>query len=567
MMARKTPDRVKERHHRKRLGRFYTPEPVAVAMTSWAVRSSTDRTLDPSYGGCAFLSAAASRLGLLGAPKPFRQVFGVDIDRSARRYVTTLAGAEAENGNFVSADFLATRPKGDAWRVSSVLGNPPYVRHHTMSARQSRTAQNAMTVSGTKGLPRTASYWTYFVLHSLQFLESGGRLAMVLPPAFLNAAYAARVRETLVSRFRSVRVLIVRERLFSEADEASVIVLADGFDEVHRGSSIESVDTVAEIQEACRCTVDADLNVLHADSFGWKRELLGKATQELLARLDPRAQPDVKTLGSLASVRIGTVTGANQFFVISPAEAKRLKLPPAALRPAIAATARLPPLALGPAEWGLIKAANCRSLLFAPGARSKSAAVRRYLKSSAAKKARESGHCEKREVWYRIPDMKAPDAFVPYVNDYSPRIVLNGAKVVCTNAIHRLWWNTTKTVSEETLALSALSSLTALSAEVYGRSYGGGALKLELKELRALWVATPVVDAAVVTDAFGRATLALTAGDREGATAIADDAILRRGLGLSVVDTNNLAEAVGRLRRLRVEHGQRANVPLHAASA
>jgi len=437
-----------------------------------------------------------------------------------------------------------------------------------MSASQLRAARSALAVAGMEGLPQTASYWAYFVLHSLQFLEPGGRVAMVLPPAFLNATYAAGVRAALVSRFRSVRVLIVRERLFSEADEASVIVLADGFDEAHRGSSIEPVDTVAEIQQACRCEVDASLKALQADTFGWKRELLDNATQALLSRLAPDTMANVQTLGSLASVRIGTVTGGNQFFMISSADARRLGLPRSALRPAIAATARLPPLALGPAEWTGIAAAGCRSFLFLPSSRSQSAAVQRYLRSDAARAAKESGHCRKRKPWYRIPDVKVPDAFVPYVNDHSPRIILNVAGVLCTNAIHRLWWKTPKTVIEqETLALSALTSMTALSAEVYGRSYGGGALKLELKELRELWIATPALDAAIVKDAFVRATTAMAAGERARATAIADDIVLRKGLGLSESETACLAEAVRTLRRSRVEDGHRSSLSKHAASA
>src|SRR5690349_21081750 len=43
---------------RKARGAFFTPEPLARYITDWAVRSTSDRVLEPSCGEAAFLLAA-----------------------------------------------------------------------------------------------------------------------------------------------------------------------------------------------------------------------------------------------------------------------------------------------------------------------------------------------------------------------------------------------------------------------------------------------------------------------------------------------------------------------------
>src|SRR4051812_33946480 len=47
---------------RKTRGAFFTPAPVSAFLASWALRSDTDRALEPSCGEASFLLAAAARL-------------------------------------------------------------------------------------------------------------------------------------------------------------------------------------------------------------------------------------------------------------------------------------------------------------------------------------------------------------------------------------------------------------------------------------------------------------------------------------------------------------------------
>src|SRR6266571_4247891 len=63
----------------KALGAFYTDSQVAEFLVWWSVRSSTDRVIDPSFGGGVFLRSACDRLAQLEGD-PAQQVYGVEID-------------------------------------------------------------------------------------------------------------------------------------------------------------------------------------------------------------------------------------------------------------------------------------------------------------------------------------------------------------------------------------------------------------------------------------------------------------------------------------------------------
>jgi len=160
--------------------------------------------------------------------------------------------------------------------------------------------------------------------------------------------------------------------------------------------------------------------------------------------------------------------------------------------------------------------------------------------------------CISRTPWYHVADTEVPDAFLTYVNSYAPRIVVNGARSCCTNALHRLWWlGESLRKRNEVVALASLTSLAALSAELVGRNYGGGALKLEPRE--AASIKLPIADISTrIKRACREAKEAWVAGNFEVARRIADNAVLSGELGVGRKDIGamELAARVLRLRRL-----------------
>ena len=109
---------VESAETRKARGAFFTPPLVCKQLADWAIRTPTDKVLEPSCGEAAFLIAAVSRLHDLGAKVP--SVAGVEIHNAsaieARRVVRERGGEAVIS----VGDFLASGASG---RYDAVIGD------------------------------------------------------------------------------------------------------------------------------------------------------------------------------------------------------------------------------------------------------------------------------------------------------------------------------------------------------------------------------------------------------------------------------------------------------------
>lgn len=519
---------------RKRLGAYYTESDTADAIVRLALERTDQRVLDPCFGGCAFLQAVRNRMSSLGSSRPMQHVFGVDVDRGARKYLEAVRGARAPQ--FLFEDFLNVEPNVFGRPFDLVVGNPPFVRHHLLRTKVVTRAQASLADIA---IPRTADSWLYFFHHSLRFLRTGGSLAMVLPGSLLNAEYANSARHIIATQFGCSQLFLVRRRLFADALESPVIVIARGYGERPKGCRLSIVDTPHEI-----CAIEsaqANLVDLTERTGPWRLALLPESSRAAFSAVTRRS--DVSQLGELATIHIGVVTGANDFFTMTREGAASRGLPEARLRPILTTTKQFDSLEVTIRSMRALLKRGERALLLDTNGARPSAALSAYLNSDDAKTARKAFKCRDREVWHKLEDLTVPDAFLSYVVDRVPRLVLNRASALCTNAIHRLWWRSkTALADRQAHALALASSLGGLSAEIYGRVAGGGALKLEPGEAAALWIPTVARGKATVASAFARASSAVAAGDWQRARRIADRAVLEEELRLSAADAQAIRD-------------------------
>jgi len=115
------------------LAAFYTPQDVAQILTDWALLHPYDTVLDPSYGGCSFIKASQATLRKHGNAKPETQIYGVDIDPDAQSYLSELLAAGAQQQQFLCKDFFKVGTNDFGGQLfSAVVGNPPYLRYHSI---------------------------------------------------------------------------------------------------------------------------------------------------------------------------------------------------------------------------------------------------------------------------------------------------------------------------------------------------------------------------------------------------------------------------------------------------
>ena len=119
---------------------------------------------------------------------------------------------------------------------------------------------------------------------------------------------------------------------------------------------------------------------------------------------DVAQRPDSSRLGLEASVGIGYVSGANEFFHLRPSEAARWSIPEQFLQPTVRNGRALPDRTLSPdtiEEWRL--ADQPMLLLRIPRDTKPPSPVVAYLDSEKGQRARQTYKCRNRNPWYSVP--------------------------------------------------------------------------------------------------------------------------------------------------------------------
>jgi hypothetical protein len=93
-----------------------------------------------------------------------------------------------------------------------------------------------------------------------------------------------------------------------------------------------------------------------------------------------------------------------------------------------------------------------------------------------------------RSPWYSLPSQPLPSILFPYMINVRARAFLNLARAHAVDVMHYIVLNSQ--TSAEILCAYLNSSIFALMSELYGRSYGGGVLKIQVYELKQI----PVIE-------------------------------------------------------------------------
>jgi adenine-specific DNA-methyltransferase len=541
---------------KKALGAFYTDAQVAFFLVWWAVRSAQDTVMDPSFGGAVFLQAACDRLLKIGG-RPSHQVFGVEIDPVVHVQIASKLSQEfgVREENLLQSDFFDVDQR-KLKRVDAIVGNPPFIRYQRFSGDARKRALRRAADEGLK-LSELSSSWAPFLVHSIAMLKRGGRLAMVIPVEIGHAAYALPLLDYLQRSFGTLTFLTFQKKLFPHLSEDTLLLLAED-----KGSQTSKflwrdfpdVDLLSDVQKLNCLPLLATTPVnSYALTQGQERLIeyfLPKNTRELYRELKTHLL--IKRLGELADVGIGYVTGANDFFHLSPEEARHWGIPEAFLRPAVRRSRGLTGLRLTSDDWqSALEDGETGYLLHIKGDEEVPDAVRRYLDYGEQKGVSGTYKCRTRSPWFRVPHVYRPDALLSYMSGVTPRLVANDAGVVAPNSLHVLRLHHDTSLMGDELAALWQTSLTRLSVEIEGHALGGGMLKLEPTEAENVRVASPHVANDRMVNLIEELDALIRNGDFVAAQSRADKAILMEGIGLSQSDCHLLELATNTLRNRR----------------
>ncbi len=364
----------------------------------------------------------------------------------------------------------------------------------------------------------SGSVWMPFILHASQFLNAGGRLAFVLPYDLTYVRYARPLWKFMADRFGSLRVVRVRERLFPDILQETVLLFAEQFGQETSHIRFDVFETSDDFL-VDRPSISEDLLV--QDVVNGERVFVeALLTPDLRTMLREMLVPRTVPVRDLATVGIGYVTGDKEFFHPTSEVVDRFGLPEVSLVPALTSGRQLRHRGV------LTSACQADNLFLPPPGTALTAGEQRYVKQGQTQGVDTRYKCRVRTPWFRVPGVRIPDLVFPVFAE-GPLVLLNDAGLAASNSLLCGYLKDRK--SAQDFVANWYTSLTVLQLELNVHALGGGVLVLvprEVSNMRVLSSPAPPDALVSLHSHVGR-------GDLADAFAWGDEHMLGPALGLT----------------------------------
>jgi len=312
-------DARKSAAERNKWGQFATPPALSRSIARYALElmeSRPLRFLEPALGTGSFFSALEAE----STAERIESAVGIELDPLFAKSAASLWAASGLQ--VVTGDFTK-QPLPDL-RFNLIITNPPYVRHHHLTADEKARLKARLAQSLRLDISGLAGLYCYFLLIAHDWLEDDGLSVWLIPSEFMDVNYGTTVRRYLTE---SVTLLHTHRFLpsdvqFTDALVSSAIVVfrkalppAGHHVRFSLGGSIEAPQHEALIPLIPLTTL--------VRSGKWTR----------FPKYAAHERHGETTLGDLFAIKRGLATGANSFFILTEAEASNWEIPREFLKP------------------------------------------------------------------------------------------------------------------------------------------------------------------------------------------------------------------------------------------
>ncbi len=451
---------------RRRLGVFYTPQPVVRRMIDWVLSQDSSRIVDPGCGSGRFAAEVARR-------DPGAHLVAIDVDPLATLACrATLAVLGAREVRVLQTDFTQHHLPSIAGRTAFV-GNPPYVRHHLLTPAQKAWAVEAAARLGLSW-SRLAGLHTYFFLATLLNSKPGDVGCFITSAEWLDVRYGATLRHALLNGLGGLGLYLMdrTEATFADAMTTAMITCFE-VGQSRTSIRLKHIGTEELQQHALDGGRRVSLKRLE-ESPRWTPLFSAKRRQPHDLTLVP--------LGTLARVSRGVATGCNAFFVLRREDADKLGLMeyvvPVLTRAKNVLTAN-----------GIVRAKDSPYMLLSPARdldlfTKKHKALRDYIRHGEKHGVHNAYLCRQRNPWWYL-GAKRPPIVATYMARQAPAFALNPDGCAILNVLHGLYPKISFTRED----LRRLVHYLTQHREGFrgnGRTYQGGLEKFEPREMEAL---------------------------------------------------------------------------------
>lgn len=476
-------DTEKSAEERNKMGQFATPSALARDVLAHArsllPAGGNVRFLDPALGSGAFYAALLRVFG----PKKVAEAQAFEIDP---HYGQTAEQLWTPNGLALThGDFTRAEPQA---RFNLVICNPPYVRHHHLSAGEKKHLAERTRLATGRQLSGLAGLYCHFLLQTHAWMAPGAIAGWLIPSEFMDVNYGQQVKDYLLQQVTLLHIhrFDPRDVQFSDALVSSAVVwFRNGSPPAGHASRFTFGGTLAEPAHALEVAT-TDL----AAERKWTRFPLLRVREATSARA---------TVGDLFKIKRGLATGDNGFFVLDEAQVRARKLPAQALRPILPSARYVEGDAIDADAEGL--PVNTRRLFLLDPRMDQADIDRRfptlaaYLAEGRALGLPERYLCRSRKRWYDQEQREAAPIVCTYMGRSDRksgrpfRFIRNRSQATVANSYLAMYPTPLlqeRLASDPTLLDRVWQQLNAIDPDDLlgeGRVYGGGLHKLEPKEL------------------------------------------------------------------------------------
>jgi adenine-specific DNA-methyltransferase len=475
-------DRLRTPQQRNRLGQFATPSALARAMLQYArevLGAAPVRFLDPAIGTGSFYAA----LRRAWPPAQIEAATGFEVDAHygepcRRLWRGTPLRLRLE-------DFTAAAlPAREARRFNLLICNPPYVRHHHLSAAAKARLQHSSLLASGVRLNGLAGLYAHFMTLAHPWMSEDALAGWLIPGEFMDVNYGRALKGYLLDAVTLLRIhrFDPSEVQFSDALVSSAMVWLRNR-KPGRGHRIEFTYGGSFGRPSSRALVPAC-------------QLESAAKWSGIGKRGAVGPPVAATLGEYFRVKRGIATGANAFFIMTAEQAAERGIPRQCLRPILPGARRLQADEIladeagDPLLRGSLWLLDCR--LAEVRIRSEYPQLWRYLEGGRVRIGQ--GYlCRRRAPWYS-QEVREPTRFLCTYMARSrgggvQRFIFNRSNAIAANTYLMLYPReaVARFVDEdEAQARRVWQALQGIGTDIMmaaGRVYGGGMYKLEPGEL------------------------------------------------------------------------------------
>ncbi len=473
-------------------GQFWTPAWVAEAMVAYALGGGADSLFDPAVGAGAFFSAAE----VIARETGWRPVcWGVELHRSTLDHARGKGVPEAHLKGVAVGDFVLDPPAGP---FPAIVANPPYIRHHRLSAGIKASLRRlGASLLGTP-LDGRAGLHVYFLLRALSLLQEGGRLAFIVPADTCEGVFAPSLWRWISRGYRLDAVVTFTPDAspFPGVDTNPLVLMIRGDRPAESFLWAQCLQTDGA---ALRQWALKGLPAISSPALDIHTRSLSEGLATGLSRPPTRAASGGPVLREFASVMRGIATGANGFFHLTRAQAADLSIPDEFLLSAVGRTRDVPGDEVTPETMATLDSAGRPTLLFSPDGRPQDQfppAVQQYLSRGVAMGLPQRRLIATRRPWYRMERRRPPPILFAYLGRRSARFIRNRGGGVPLTGFLCVYPHRKDDAFVEALWRVLSDDRTVANLPLVGKSYGGGAIKVEPRALETLPLPPEVVESA-----------------------------------------------------------------------